>query len=114
MGMGNIETKVEYRVLPDNDADTSYLEQSEFADRLAAYQRDEFSFVGVRAVVTQHNWTSGVVKVVESPGLWGIESDSGEDYLWEVGAEELTYIAGEVATAGIDISGIEPELRDQS
>lgn len=79
-------------VLTDSDADTSYLDQDEFAERRAAYKRGEFGYVGVRACAEvrfetdEGGWIGG--PVVKSPGLWGIEDDSGEDYLREVGADE--------------------------
>lgn len=80
----NAITTVRIEVLPDTDPDTSYLE----SDRLAAYQRDEFYYVGIRVNVEVHNTTTGIVTTTTTAGLWGIESDSGEDYLREVAADE--------------------------
>lgn len=59
--------------------------------RLEAYENGEFDFVGVRAQARCLIVNAGVGTYVnlESAGLWGIESDSGEDYLNEVYAEEL-------------------------
>jgi len=74
------------RVEDDPDPDVSYLEQEEFAERLAAYQRGDFTFVGVR--VEAEIIISGTVQTLMSPGLWGIESDSGEEYIEEVAVEE--------------------------
>lgn len=110
MNDATVTTTVEIVVLPDPYTDASYLAQPENEDRRAAYQRDEFSFVGIRARVRRHNWRTGVVSVVESAGLWGVESDSGEDYFRAVGEEELASITGDVATAGIDIFAIKPRL----
>lgn len=78
-------------VSPDSDPDTSFLEQEEFEERLALYRRGDFAFVGVYAEA--HDWTTGVT--ARSAGLWGIESDSGDDYMREIGIEEC----GEVAKA---------------
>src|ERR1700678_2213090 len=77
-------------VLDDESPDTSYLEQDDWEDRLAEYRRGDFSFVGVRAkakirVPHGKDW---ILSEMTSPGLWGIESDSGEDYLQEVFEEE--------------------------
>jgi hypothetical protein len=99
----NIETTVEILVLPDNDPDTSWLEQDEFSDRLAEYQAGGFGFVGVRARVKVHNWTTGVTKTIESAGLWGVESDSEESYIREVGMEELDALKPEASAMGVDI-----------
>jgi hypothetical protein len=74
------------RVLRDEDPDASYLDDPENADRRAEFERGDFAFVGVRAeaeVVVE-----GVSQTLTSGGLWGIESDSGEEYVREVAAEE--------------------------
>lgn len=79
-------------VVPDENPDTSYLEQDVFADRFEAFKRGDFAFVGVRACAEirystpQGGWQNG--PTVKSPGLWGIEDDSEESYLRETGEEE--------------------------
>jgi hypothetical protein len=76
----------------DEFPDASYLEQEGmgFEDRLAAYRRGDFYFIGVQAEATIHVPVGSdvVVQTITSPGLWGIESDSGDDYLKEVGEQE--------------------------
>lgn len=75
-------------VIADADPDASFLEQEGFEDRLAEYRRGDFHFIAVRAQVelripagpTGHS----IVQVVQSPGLWGIESDSDVSYFEEV------------------------------
>lgn len=84
-----IEIRVEQ--IPDPDPDTSYLEQDEFADRLAEYQAGNFGFVGIRA--TAEIEVEGTIQRVSSPGLWGIEDDSDAAYLRDVGEEEKTQLA---------------------
>jgi hypothetical protein len=106
----SINTTVTFRVLPDLDPDSSYLEQEGFEERLDQYQRDLFAFVGVRVEVRVHDTATGVVTNVTSPGLWGIEDDSGADYLRNIGTDELALIEDELAARGIDITGIEPVL----
>ena len=86
----------------DPDPDVSFLEQDEFEDRLAAYKRGEFDFVGVRAeaeVVIE-----GVVQTLTSGGLWGIESDSGEEYLESVAVEEYEQLRKVLKTVGVPTS----------
>ena len=79
-------------VVCDQDPDTSWLEQDEWQDRLEAYRNGDFYFVGVyaearvRFETPQGGWTQG--SYVRTPGLWGIESDSDESYIAEVGKEE--------------------------
>jgi hypothetical protein len=66
------------KIVADPDADTSYLDQDDFADRKDQYERDQFSFEG--AIVTVYR--AGVELAFDS--LWGIESDSGRDYFVSV------------------------------
>lgn len=55
-------------------------------DRRAAYERDDWYFLGVqaRAIVTIVTSGAGITYTLESAGLWGIESDSDEAYFDEV------------------------------
>jgi hypothetical protein len=57
---------------------------------IPAYNNDEFHLVGVRAVATIHipAGSGWIIQTIESPGLWGIESDSGDDYFAELFEEE--------------------------
>jgi len=78
------------RVEADDTPDTSYLDQPEFADRLAEYRRDEFHFVGVRLVaeIAIPDGEGWIRQDIVTPGVWGIESDSGEDYFRDVAEDE--------------------------
>lgn len=77
-------------IVPDDSPDASYLEQDGWQERLAAYQRGEFGFVGVRAVaqIKIPYGADWIISKVTSPGLWGIEDDSGDAYFSEVFQEE--------------------------
>jgi hypothetical protein len=95
-----VKAKVErawVEVVADDDPDTSWLEQEGFEDRLAALKRGDFGFVGVRACAqirfetSQGGWING--PIVKSPGLWGIEDDSGEEYFREIGDDEAAELA---------------------
>ena len=78
---------VAVRVEVDSDPDTSYLDEPNFLERLESYRSGSWTFVGVTAVALIR--TGDVTQRVTSGGLWGIESDSGSDYLESVGAGEL-------------------------
>lgn len=94
------------QVIPDSSPDPSYLEQEGFEDRLAEYRRGEFGYVGVRASVEVQipNRNLGYyVQRFESPGLWGIESDSGEDYFNEVFIEEEAILADMLEALGVKV-----------
>ena len=77
--------------IPDSDPDPSYLEQEGWEERLAAYQHGDFGYVGVQATTElripsdQGGW---IAQTITSPGLWGIEDDSDQEYLNEVFEEE--------------------------
>jgi hypothetical protein len=77
---------IRVRVLFDEDPELSFLDQDEFADRKEAYDRGDFYFVGVRAEADVA--IGGIIQTLTSGGLWGIESDSGDDYIREVAGEE--------------------------
>ncbi len=90
---------VEIAVLPDNDPDTSYLDQEGFEDRKAAFMRDEFDFVGVRAQARV--LINDTEQIITSGGLWGIESDSGDTYLLDVAAEEMNALNAMLIEMGL-------------
>ena len=90
-------------IVPDDSPDTSYLEQVGFEDRLAEYRQGRFDFVGVRAAVELPipYGTDHILVTIESPGLWGVESDSDEDYLESIFQEECDTLADMLAALGV-------------
>lgn len=65
--------------------------------RLDAYNRGTWWMIGIKAVATIHiPLGDGVsnIQTIESAGLWGIESDSGDDYLQEVGKGQVEEVKG--------------------
>jgi hypothetical protein len=72
-----------------------------------AFQRGQFSFVGVRARITlklPHGPEGhAILHEVESPGLWGVQTDSGEEYFAEVFAEESDTLADMLSLLGVDV-----------
>jgi hypothetical protein len=79
-------------VTPDDDVDASWLEQDGYDDRLFAYRAGEFGFCGVRVEAVIHiihpPARYGILQTITSPGIWGIEDDSGEEYIREVAQDE--------------------------
>ncbi len=81
--------------------DPDYRQQDEA--RLAAWRNEDWHFVGIRARATiklPHGsnpecWTTSELL---SPGLWGIESDSGDDYFRQVFDEEREILIGMLAS----------------
>src|SRR5262249_54603209 len=80
--------------------------QHEDDARLAAWRNDEWHFVGVRAKATIKflygvNPDRWITSKLLSPGLWGIESDSGDAYFQEVYQEEGAILIGMIASLKI-------------
>ena len=96
--------EIRVRVMHDEDPDPSYLDQDEFEDRKEEFERGDFSFVGVRAeadVVIE-----GVVQTLTSAGLWGIESDSGEEYIEDTALEEYDGLRDILKAVGVSTSQV--------
>ena len=72
--------------------------RAEDAARLEAFNRDEWTMVGVYA--TAEITVAGVVQTIRTGGLWGIESDSDPDYFATVGREELDQLAAMLEELG--------------
>ena len=98
----------EMQEIPDESPDTSYLEQGEFEDRLNEYRNDDFYFVGIRASVTVQipHGKDGtkILQTITSPGLWGIESDSGKEYFQSVFAEESEVLADMLKALNVKVT----------
>lgn len=90
------QVEIVREVVPDPDPDTSYLEQDGWEDRLDLYQRGLLDFVGVIATanVRVPHGADWITFKIHSPGLWCIESDSGEEYFNEVFEEERRTLLG--------------------
>lgn len=82
-------------VMYDEDTDASWLEQAGYEDRWAAYQAGDFGFVGVRLTADLRipHGNGWILQRVSTPGLWGIEDDSGDEYLREVACDEYHTLA---------------------
>lgn len=95
-------------VKDDPDPDTSYLDQEDFEEHKAAYERGAFSFVGLWAEVEVWAPVGGgtrVRQVVRSGGLWGIEYRGSEDdgYLADVFADEKAQLVTILEAMGMEV-----------
>lgn len=79
----------EFRYFNLGAGDSAYLEED--YRRMEAYNRGDWCMCGIYAEAKVE--AGGTTQRVKSAGLWGIESDSGEAYFREVGAQELTDLA---------------------
>lgn len=95
-------------VVPDEDPDTSWMDDDENKDRRTEYERGDFQFVGVRAeadVVVE-----GILQTLTSAGLWGIESDSGEEYIVEVAGKEYAELRKVLVAVGVPTTQLPTEV----
>ncbi len=91
---------IDREIIHDHDPDYSYLEQdykdctekdailykAQDKKRFDALMNGQWSFIGMRAEAKIR--INGILQTISSGGLWGIEDDSGEEYLQEIYEEE--------------------------
>ena len=97
---------------PDPHPDLSWLEPDANpadaeanAERLAAWRAGEWRCIGIRAraAFLIDLGQAALVQTVESPGLWGIESDGDPEYLDRVFAEEAETLRGILAKLSVTV-----------
>lgn len=79
--------------------------------RMEALSGGDWAFVGIVAKAQIISPASNVVQIIQSGGLWGIESDSGSKYFDEVATEELCTLAGILQGLGLGGRMIDRAIR---
>lgn len=88
-------------------------------ERMERLNNGDWYYIGVQAVAKIR--VNGILQKISSGGLWGIESDSGSDYLEEIDQEQAKELQEQLSTLGfsdVDIfdafadAGIEMTFRD--
>lgn len=69
-------------------------------DRMQSFSNGDWCHLGIMTHAEITLPGSDIVQRITSGGLWGVQSDSGEEYLSEVEQEELTALAAELAALG--------------
>jgi hypothetical protein len=96
--------------LLDYDPNISYLDQDGFEERKEQYHNDVFSLMGINVETEIHtsldNGKNWLINHISSGGLWGIESDSGEEYLKNVAIEEMSELRTTLAGMGFSETAI--------
>lgn len=102
----NTISNIRVNLIPDDCPDVSYLEQDEFQDRLEAYNRGSFYYVGIKATaeIVIPVGDLHILQTITSGGLWGIESDSGEEYIRETADEEIKQLYDILQQLNVDVS----------
>lgn len=92
--------KIAIERIPDPDSDLSFL--ADDPDRVDAYRSGQWEPIGIRAIAYVDVGRPGAwhVHKFTSAGLWGIESDSDQDYLSSVAADELAELRDELVEFG--------------
>jgi hypothetical protein len=103
--------EVEIDMLTSFDQDASPLDylfqdpdyRTQDQARLDAWRNGEWHFVGIRAraivkIPYGINPQCWITSELLSPGLWGIESDSGDEYFQQVYQEEREILIGMLAS----------------
>jgi hypothetical protein len=70
--------------------------------RMEDYEDGEWRMVSIYATAQFRLTEDGPVHTIRSCGLWGIESDSGDEYFAEVKAEELEQLRTELHALGFE------------
>jgi hypothetical protein len=81
---GDISWLQQYDINSKDSEERKYALQDK--KRLEAYYNNEWHFVGVQAVAEIR--INGISQTISSGGLWGIESDSSDEYFDEIFEEE--------------------------
>ena len=85
-------------------------------ERKQRFMAGEWWMIGIRAVATlrfadeAHLDGHYLTQTIESPGLWGVESDAGEEYLESIYKEELDVLVDMLKAIGFSDADIEEKL----
>ena len=80
-------------------------------DRMESLNRGDWCFMGIRAEAEVQTG-SDVVQRITSGGLWGIESDSGEDHVESIAREELAQLTTELVGLGFSRRAISTAIKN--
>jgi hypothetical protein len=101
-----------------DNPERSFSEQQEAAEeRMAAFKRGDWTYIGVRAraaLAIPSGRDCYRLMTVESAGLWGIESDSDSDYLASVFADEREALKAELTELGRLLAAGELEEKESA
>lgn len=74
-------------------------------ERMESLNRGNWQYIGIQAEAQIE--INGTLEYITSGGLWGIESDSGRDYIDEVGKEQMAELKGLLRELGFSKRQIE-------
>lgn len=80
-------------------------------ERMESLNRGDWSMIGIRAEA--QILVNGTVQKIGSAGLWGVESDSGKDYLEEVARQELTDLEASLMGLGFSQDEVDEAIPEE-
>ena len=88
--------------LHDDCCDPADRDEGLTEERVKAYYAGDWEYIGImaRAVITVVKNGTGTIYIIESAGLFGIESDSEEEYLEEVFKEHKVELMSDLVFIG--------------
>ena len=91
----------------DPEEQKHYIQDQE---RKRQYKAGYWNFIGIQAQATIQIEHPGTPKcytchTITSPGLWGIESNSGNDYFMEVAEEEVDALHADLRALNVALRG---------
>ena len=89
----------------ESDADIRKYCEQDYA-RMESLNSGDWCFIGIRVDAEYSVGTGYLAQELTSGGLWGIESDSSEDYLTSVESEELDALAAQLKGIGFSSRAI--------
>lgn len=88
---------------PSITPEEALLYRAQDAERLAAYNSGDWYMVGVQLaaeVVLERPGRVDEVITLTTPGIWGVESDSGEDYFRSLADDDSEYLVDDLVALG--------------
>ena len=110
----------------DHDPDVSWLDQTDAEmgigweeharGRKDSYNRGDWHMVGVYvvAIITYGTENDEFLHTIKSPGIWGIESDSGVEYLQEIAQDELVTLCDMLREMNVDSDSLNVAVKSFS
>ena len=101
------------RFFVPNDFENAEVAEASYK-RMEEYNNSLWYMIGIKAVaeVYYRVGNTGRLEWLSSGGLWGIESDSGEEYLKGIEDEELVDLKAHLEMFGVDTSEFERIARE--
>jgi hypothetical protein len=98
--------------LPGNTPeDVRRYTQQDF-DRMKSLYAGYWSFIGIKA--TAKVLIGDTCQTIQSGGLWGIESDSGEDYLKDEEGNQLAELRAQLYNLGFSKRAIAAAIKESN